>query len=209
MPDPIETLTHADLTIEIHYDDTNSVNPRDWDNVGTMVCWHRSADLGDETIDTTRYMGMDDLIMCALPTHKSNHRLPLYLYSHSGMTMRTTPFGDPWDSGQVGWIVASTQSIEKIMPHATNEQILNALEAEVKEYDSYLRGEVYGYIIKDTATGVELDSCWGYIGDPKAATEDAMAAARNIADDRRTQTDQEHHEALYWAKYGIPTDDKD
>ncbi|HOO12216.1 MAG TPA: hypothetical protein PK684_04600 [Bacillota bacterium] len=35
--------------------------------------------------------------------------LPLYLYDHGGITMRTNPFSCPWDSGQVGWIYASKQ----------------------------------------------------------------------------------------------------
>lgn len=29
--------------------------------------------------------------------------LPVYCYEHSGMTIKTGPFGDPWDSGQAGW----------------------------------------------------------------------------------------------------------
>jgi len=35
--------------------------------------------------------------------------LPLYLYDHSGITMSTSVFSCPWDSGQVGWIYASKQ----------------------------------------------------------------------------------------------------
>ena len=35
--------------------------------------------------------------------------LPLYLYDHSGITMNTTGFSCPWDSGQVGWIYASKE----------------------------------------------------------------------------------------------------
>ena len=30
--------------------------------------------------------------------------LPLYLFDHSGITMNTSGFSCPWDSGQVGWI---------------------------------------------------------------------------------------------------------
>ena len=36
------------------------------------------------------------------------------------------------------------------------------LEAEVEEYDTYLRGEVYGYIVQKD--GTDLDSCWGMYG---------------------------------------------
>jgi hypothetical protein len=31
--------------------------------------------------------------------------LPVYIYDHSGITLNTTGFSCPWDSGQVGWIV--------------------------------------------------------------------------------------------------------
>lgn len=39
--------------------------------------------------------------------------LPLYLYDHSGITMNTTGFSCPWDSGQVGWIYASKEDALK------------------------------------------------------------------------------------------------
>ena len=39
--------------------------------------------------------------------------LSLYLYDHSGITMNTTGFSCPWDSGQVGWIYADADCIKK------------------------------------------------------------------------------------------------
>jgi hypothetical protein len=85
--------------------------------------------------------------------------LPLYLYDHSGITMNTTGFSCPWDSGQVGVIFMSPQTVAK-------EGISDPegyLKGEVKTYDQYLRGEVFGYILKN-ASGEEVDSCWGYYG---------------------------------------------
>ena len=37
--------------------------------------------------------------------------LPLYLYDHSGITMSTSVFSCPWDSGQVGWIYAEKKKL--------------------------------------------------------------------------------------------------
>lgn len=37
------------------------------------------------------------------------------------------------------------------------------LEAEVKIYNQYLEGDVYGFIIK-TEDGDQVDSCWGFYG---------------------------------------------
>jgi hypothetical protein len=36
--------------------------------------------------------------------------------------------------------------------------------SELKEYNSWLAGECYGYILADEDTGQEIDSCWGFIG---------------------------------------------
>jgi hypothetical protein len=43
--------------LEIAYD-TDPQNPREWDNLGTMVCWHRRYSLGDDHT----YSDMDDLL---------------------------------------------------------------------------------------------------------------------------------------------------
>ena len=37
------------------------------------------------------------------------------------------------------------------------------MEQEVKTYDQYLTGDVWGYIIEDDS-GEVLDSCWGFFG---------------------------------------------
>lgn len=92
--------------------------------------------------------------------------LPLYLYDHSGITMNTTGFSCPWDSGQVGWIYADREMIEKEYGKVTPETLETArrvLEGEVKEYDCYISGQCYGFqLFKDED---EIDSCWGFLGD--------------------------------------------
>lgn len=74
--------------------------------------------------------------------------LPLYLYDHSGITMNTSGFSCPWDSGQVGWIYADKEMLEKEYGKLTPETLETArrvLEGEVKEYDYYLTGQCYGF----------------------------------------------------------------
>jgi hypothetical protein len=41
-----ETFKHAGMTVLIEQDD-DPVNPREWDNMGIMVYWHRNYNLGD------------------------------------------------------------------------------------------------------------------------------------------------------------------
>ena len=75
--------TYKGCTITIHQDD-DAESPREYDNLGTMVCCHGRYNLGDrsvqpEDINPTLAEFGDDMIS-----------LPLYLYDHSGITMNTT-----------------------------------------------------------------------------------------------------------------------
>jgi hypothetical protein len=107
--------------------------------------------------------------------------LPLYLYDHSGLTMSTSAFSCPWDSGQVGVIY---MDLAKIVEHwgEVEDPIKTAtdcLVSEVKEYDQYLTGDVYGYIIEDE-DGEDLDSCWGFYGFDYAKQEALDAAKHHV-----------------------------
>lgn len=92
--------------------------------------------------------------------------LNLYLYDHSGITMRTTPFSCRFDSGQVGYIYVTKKEIRKEYDSAAKnicEKIKSYLQDEVKEYDHYLRGDCYYVTV--SYNGDTLDSCCGFIGD--------------------------------------------
>lgn len=159
------------LTINIIQDD-DPESPREWDNFGTMVCWHKRYDLGDKhnyktPQDFYEAVGVDVV------------DLPLYLYDHSGITMATSPFPCPWDSGQVGHIYVTYEKIQKEfgeVTHETMEKARELLKAEVEAYDQYLTGEVYGFEIFGS-DGELLDSCWGYY-EYEYAVESAQGAAR-------------------------------
>lgn len=94
--------------------------------------------------------------------------LPLYLLDHSGLSMRTASFHDPWDSGQVGWIYVSNEDVLKEfggqeITDDIKQKAEDLLRGEVAVYDSYLRGECYGFELYKN--GELEDSCWGFIGD--------------------------------------------
>lgn len=110
--------------------------------------------------------------------------LPLCLYDHSGITMSTVEFSCPWDSGQVGFIYVLTSDPEFAHIDALEEKIKAAkarIEAEVREYDLHLRGEWYGYVVKDE-DGAVLDSCGGYLG-MDHVLEEGRSMAEGIAAD--------------------------
>ena len=93
--------------------------------------------------------------------------MPLYLMDHSGLAMQTESFHDPWDSGQVGWIYVSKEDALKEfdadkMTGAIRQKADALMRSEVAAYDSYLRGECYGFELYKN--GELSDSCWGFMG---------------------------------------------
>ncbi len=155
MLDILETIDYRGKKIEIHQD-THPMCPRtDSDPLGTMICFHKSYGLGDE-----HTYSIHNAI--AMLQDKNLIALPLYLYDHSGITMSTTAFSCRWDSGQVGIIFVTKKAIREEykwdkINKARVAKILSYLQREVKEYDQYLTGDVYGYTTGD-------DSCWGFYG---------------------------------------------
>lgn len=164
--DPLETIKYKNHTIQI-FQDINPINPRtDYDHAGTMLCVHRNYILGDKPKCT-----IEDI-------HEANENpenivLPIYMYDHGGITISTIPFLCPWDSGQVGIIYISQENAKK--EWNTEDYIEHAIEcmrAEVNEYDRYLTGQVYGYVIQDSE-GEYKDSCFGFMGDMKNTIQEA------------------------------------
>ena len=104
--------------------------------------------------------------------------LPLYMYDHSGITINTTGFSCKWDSGQVGWVWITRSDAEKMgCADWSEEKLLEAIRAEVSEYDSFLLGEVYGYrVLKGEE---ELDAVFGFIGSMEYARADARTSAES------------------------------
>jgi hypothetical protein len=176
----IETIKKLNYKLEI-FQDEDARSPREDDNLGTMVCFHRRYNLGDKhEYNSDNYSSWNEMKK-AIQKDKTCVILPLYLYDHSGITISTKPFSCQWDSGQVGWIVVSKEKVRKeygvkYITYKILDRVKRVLEAEVKTYDQYLTGDVYGYrISKITKCELgheheeELDSCLGFYGNEAEA----------------------------------------
>lgn len=164
--------------------DCDPESPREWDNLGTMVCAHRRYNLGDEDglAKALRVIykhlsdkQLDDMgfdadhvpdVEKALEKTGQAIVLPLYLYDHSGITMSTSPFSCRWDSGQVGFIYVTKEDVRneydwKRLTQERIQKIETYLKGEVEVYDQYLTGDVWGFVSQE---GDEEDSCWGFFG---------------------------------------------
>jgi len=93
----------------------------------------------------------------------------LYMYDHSGIALSLSSFNDPWDSGQVGFIIVSRADLEKEFNipkdrELTQEEydlVCEIINNEINMYEAYINGCVYGYVVEDPA-GEIVDSCGGF-----------------------------------------------
>jgi hypothetical protein len=168
--DAIETYVNGGRELRIYYDE-HAESPRMWDNLGTMVCFHDRYDLGDKH----GFENADEVVEYLEETGALF--LPLFLYEHGGITMKTSGFNDPWDSGQVGVIYVEKEKVRqeyniKNITKKCRDIVRGRLMGEVEEYDRYIRGDVYGFVdveVKEceccgAKSEITVDSCSGFYG---------------------------------------------
>ena len=143
-------------------------NPRLDYNRGTMICFHRRYNLGDQhSFRHSDYNSWGEIEAGILKELGPGVILPLYLYDHGGQRISTTPFSCRWDSGQLGFIYISKADIlkelgGKILTKKKRERAEFWLTCEVEIYDMYLQGDVWGYQILDES-GFEIESCSNFV----------------------------------------------
>ena len=163
----VKSFEHKGFKIDIWHDN-EPFDPREWDNIGTMVCFHNRYSLGDKH----EFRDPEHFEEFLIEEKDNIFYLPLYMYEHGGITMKTSPFNCGWDSGQVGYIYITKKRAEE----ECLKDPFKTLEHEVKEYDHYLVGNCYGYTIVDEKNNI-LDSVGGFIGYEDFAIEEAKTNA--------------------------------
>lgn len=185
----IEQFLHRGLHVSIGLDDDASSPRTDNENTGRMVCSHRNYTLGDDartlgfTFDSRRFDGWADVERWLKDEQGAVVTLPLFLHDHGTLHL-SVGGGDSWDSGQVGVAYMTHEAIEKNWSDLSSDERIKAalrcLEAEIREYDDYLSGKVYGYLVQNHR-GEVLESCRGFIGDLDYVYERARDAAEYVA----------------------------
>src|SRR5262245_42634018 len=159
----VETRTHRDLTVALYHDEDCS-SPRENDNLGTVIAWHRRYSLSDT--DAPKHIEPQQFDPGAYPVC-----LPVFMYEHGGIALsvgRGGQFSDPWDSGQLGWIYVEREKLlreysVKRLSKQIIEKATTVLTSEIEEYSKFVEGQCYGYVVSDD-DGETLDSCWGFVG---------------------------------------------
>lgn len=161
-------MSYKRIDIEQDFDPES---PREWDNLGTMICSHGRYTLGDEQFNPDDYEGWADLEKSLYNDRKAGIVLPLWLYDHSGINMYIPGDGmyrqhEAWDAGQVGFIYVTQEDLEKeygVIGCEELEFARKCLQGEVQTYSQYLEGDVWCVTAYDK-DGEIADSMCGLYG---------------------------------------------
>lgn len=178
MENMIQTIKHKGYTIGIDYDPSPE-SPREWDDLSTIYSNSRRYDFDghsiEELIEDVGGNVYDNVIPWDLIAKKYYYR-KVWMYDHSGVTVRTgesNPWGSgwtAWDSGLAGVIVVDKKQAKKEWPKDTKQRAEKWLDGEIQNLDTYVRGEIYGYVIENE-DGEEVDSCWGFYDKDEAIND--------------------------------------
>lgn len=180
-------------TFELVQDDM-PFDPRGFDTLTKMVCFHRRYSLPNELeLDEGDYQSWEEVEQAI---RKREHVLlikPLYMYDHSLQDIATSyqPYWwhAQWDAGRIGFVYV-TKERQKLLgvPKSKLEAVL---ESEVAEYAAYMRGDCWGWKVLDE-TGEVFDAVFGYY-DRDAAEAEAKALADRL---NLEETEEAWHKTL-------------
>jgi hypothetical protein len=133
------------LTLKVTQDD-NPQDPREWDNIGTLICQHERFKLGDkhnlDLNDCTSWDEVKEKIIEEAGTDAII--LPVYLwerdYFHGGVALKTEPYPilRRFNNGQVGYgQVGYIYALRNTDGH-TFEKLTQILKDEIKRYSQFI-----------------------------------------------------------------------
>ena len=201
----VETIKKGNHTIEIFMDEYAD-SPRNWDNVAKIVCSHRRYSLGDEELEIKYSNNWKEAFAqhiadeydlnvedCYDLTEKEFKRVwrwiennliwdEVSLYDHSGISL-SLGIRNGWDSGQVGYIyIHKDDAVEnwgkEYLTKEVRKKAWVCIENEIKVYNDYLTGNVYGFNIyeKEHSDLIMSDGVYyGYDHNKSGLMEDAMS----------------------------------
>lgn len=200
------------ITIEQN-DGFDDDSPRQWDNLGTMVCFAKRYRLGDknslEISDFNSWKEMEQRLI------KEEHAVlifPLYMYDHSIQRIKIGSFNGllpqghaEFDSGMIGFIYVTREKLlkeygGKRITKAMKEKAEKVLRSEVEVYDQYISGDVWMYSISRNNKVIDsLTNMYGY--------KYAIEQAENAVDSTIKSEQRQHFSKLRtWITKHVPLD---
>ncbi|MFI8677514.1 hypothetical protein [Bacillus thuringiensis] len=141
--------------------DAEAVNPREKrGTLGRIVCFDKKHRLGDEHAYETELDFKNEI------NDKNAVILPIYL--HEGRTLEISVVQYSELARHIGYIYVNREMIRtryqvNRVSKVLKQEIVQELMKEVKQYDYYLKGQVYGYQVFNPS-GEIIESRFGFYG---------------------------------------------
>jgi hypothetical protein len=173
----VKKVTVGNKVVRIIQDSCNE-SPREWCNLATMVFAGKHKGLGDDhQVDFSEgFNSRQDIITRGEELVRKQMKdvavcIPVHMYDHGNVSISTNsgyPYDCRWDSGTVGFVVVTKSAIRenfgaKRVTQKLIDRATQIAEGEVETLSNYIRGDVYGFDIKDIE-GNQIDSCYGFYG---------------------------------------------
>jgi hypothetical protein len=177
----LQKIKYKNHVIGIYQDDQDVESPREWDCFGTIVSRHRRYDISDRSAPSipsnveTWEEYLEELRLRV--ADKIEIILPVYAYTKGGLRISTKPYGDRWDSAQIGFIYATRadmlrQQTFKRLTKKLKDEYTRQLEGEIEVMDKWLEGDFKGYVIDPThdgdMEGIHEEWCGGFYEEDRA-----------------------------------------
>lgn len=150
-----------EYVVEISYDEYPD-DPREMgEKLSKMYIFHEDYALGDKKPEAPvellqqilkyygeRITGKESVseLVNILQANENVVYKPIYIYEHSGITISNTSFNDRWDSWECGFIIVDRKTVKESKYGYYSdwrEAAQQIIKDEMKEYDAYVRNEVY------------------------------------------------------------------
>lgn len=163
----IEEAKKDGKILKIFQEEMHDINPREWDNLGTLAIKHREYNIGEEKIEDP-IEWLEEKLSLEPKGEYSNERLKeleaeffkkfiaeeVYMLDHSGLRFSTSGFSCPWDSGKIGYIYTTKEKAKQ--EGLTYKKAREVLRNEIKTLDELESEGVYGFkIVKPEKIKVE------------------------------------------------------
>jgi len=148
----IEEIKKNNQVLRI-FRDENADNPREWENLGKFVLYHKQYLFSKELpINFDDFNGWEEVEKHLKDNFKAVLIKKVYLYDHSDLSISLKPFSCPFDSGVLGFICVLKEDILKEYGNLNKSSIKKAekvLNSEFEIYKGYTDGGVYRFELYD------------------------------------------------------------
>jgi hypothetical protein len=170
----VNTEVYRGYTINIEHDECYSETPEECDdNDLFLACFNKRELWVVKTYE--RVFGKVSVEASDADLVEQYERFRVRGYSHSGIGLSLSdlryPFNCPWDSGWWGYVFVRKAAY----PEAARR--VEVAKALIQAWNDVLQGNVWGFVIAGP-TGEEVESCWGFVGDPEVC----LAEAKRVVD---------------------------